>query len=180
MWSTIASGTKQVIIGWWLAVVILVVLLYRRGATDVSYILIALVVALLYLLAFAAYNGAQYNPQGIYVMLIWVIISAIVAFVLVSLHISPWITVAVCFLLFVLAVVTLVSFTFECELIVYLSAVLLVFVNLIIAKETVGYYELFSTIVFQLVALYIYVKVGLKESLLTMVLSGIIVGLDIY
>lgn len=176
IWESRISNSKAIKIGWWLAVTFVVLLIYRRLQIDLAFIIIAFIVCILYLFAFAADNGSEIDPNPIYLILAWILIITIVYICIGSMPYGSLITLVIG-LISLIGVVAWMSYsppTYPGVIMVVLAVILLI-ISLAISR-CYGFYECLVVILILIIVAVLTFYNYIKEALLVIVIAGIIIG----
>ena len=178
MWGDTVPPIKNIKIQWWIAVVIVMILLYTHLRSDISYIIIGFIVAIMLIFAFAEENGARIDRKPLQVIIAWILAIALIFLVLQSIG-HPWIGIICCIMALVGLILTinLIPIAVSSNIIAGLAILLTVW-SAIISRATFGVYELIATLAMEVIAITLFAKGRLKEGLLVLTLMGIVVKLD--
>jgi hypothetical protein len=151
-------------------------LIYRRLQIDIAFIVLAFVVCLIYLFSFAADNGAEIDPNPIYLIMSWILLIALTYVCLQSVPYGIVLTSVIAILLLI-GIISWISYgaPSNCGLITLGVAIVLV-VAVITAYSYYGWYECLVLAVMLIIVVALSVNNYIKESLLVIVIAGIILG----
>lgn len=177
MWGDGTSPIKRIKIGWWIAVIVIAILLYTVIKSDIAFIVIAFVVAILYLFTFAAENGSMIDFQPLQVIIAWILVIALIFVICQS--IGYPIVGIICGLVALVGMIMTINVIprRQSTIAIAVVSILLVIWALYSTISTVGIYEVVVLMAMVTIAITLFYKDKLKEGLLVLALTGVIVKL---
>lgn len=176
MWENTIPAIKNIKIGWWIAVVIVIVLLYTHLRSDIGFIVIAFVVAIMYIFSFASENGSKIDCDPLQTIIAWILVITLIFVVLQSLgHPLAGVICGIIALVGMVVTINMIPKTASSATIAIVAILLTIWS--LFAMSSVGIYELVAIMAMTIIAITLFCKGQLKEGLLVVALTGVVVKL---